>query len=352
MYDSGEMRPLFKLQVGKPGSSFAFEIARKIGLSEDILQEATDKLGKEHIDYDRHLREIVQDKQYWESKRLKIQNVEKKLETLSEEYLGELQQTQKQRREIVAEAKIEAQKIIDEANKIVENTIREIRESQADKDKTKEIRKELVKQREIIESIDPELEKKIVQRIEKIKQKEENRGKQKKEAIQPKAEIKKIPKYNPGDKIRLLESGNIGEVIDSDKYKVVIALGNIMTTLSIDKIEHVSKNEIKKQEKIIGMIPKADSLKRTNDLMNKKLSFKTDIDVRGQRAEEALSNIQAFIDDAIMVRAKTLRILHGKGYGILKEVIRNYLKTEPAISSFRDEHVQFGGAGITIVEID
>jgi DNA mismatch repair protein MutS2 len=353
MYDTAEMRPLFQLQVGKPGSSFAFEIARKIGLSEDILQEATDKLGKEHIDYDRHLRDIVRDKQYWETKKVKIQSVERKLDTLSQEYVDELQKTQKQRKEIIAAAKQEAQKIVDDANKVIENTIREIRESQADREKTKDIRKKLVEQKEKIESINPDEEKKILEKIEKIKRQEQTK-KDKKPAQVIKSEpiVKKAPLFKPGDKVKIIEGGNIGEVIDVDKTKVIIALGNILTTLTLDKIEPVSNNEAKKLEKTTGLMPKADSLKRTNEIMQKKLSFKTDIDVRGQRAEEALANIQALIDDAIVLRTKTLRILHGKGYGILKEVIRNYLKTEPVVKSFRDEHVQFGGAGITIVELE
>jgi DNA mismatch repair protein MutS2 len=156
----------------------------------------------------------------------------------------------------------------------------------------------------------------------------------------------------PGDKVRLKNTQGIAEVIDFDGQKVALALGNIISTVTVDKIEPVSNNEIKRQEQDLRMKPKADSLKLTNDLREKKLTFKPDIDVRGQRAEEALTNIQAFIDDAYITGNRTLRILHGKGYGILKELIRQYLKSEPVIKSFRDEHVQFGGAGITIVELE
>jgi DNA mismatch repair protein MutS2 len=351
LYDSTGMRPLFQLQIGKPGSSFAFEIARKIGLSEEILNEATEKLGKEHIDYDKHLREIVRDKQYWETKRVKIKETERKLDTLSDEYVTELQQVQKQRKQILTEAKQEAQRILDEANKVIENTIREIRESQAEKEKTREIRRNFTEHREKIEIVDTGVSAKIDQKIEKIKQKE-NHEKKVKETPKPEPKIAKAPVYSRGDKVRLKENGNIGEIIEIDKNKVVLALGNLMTTLPLEKVEPISKNEAKKIENDTRMIPKTDSLKRTNDMMAKRLEFKPDIDVRGQRAEEALSNIQAFIDEAIMLRTKTVRILHGKGYGILKEVIRNYLKSEPAAHSVRDEHVQFGGAGITVVELE
>ncbi|HPS11881.1 MAG TPA: Smr/MutS family protein [Prolixibacteraceae bacterium] len=351
LYDLEAMKPLFQLQVGKPGSSFAFEIARNIGLSEDILNEATEKLGKGHIDYDKQLRDIVRDKQYWENKRLRISDKERKIDTLSETYQQELQQTQKLRKEILAEAKREAQRILDEANKVIENTVKEIRESQAEKEKTREIRKKLVDFKEEVAQIDPEKEIRIEKKIEKIKQRE-NQVKKPKPEIKPVVKPKPEPRFHAGDKVRMKEGGSIAEIIDIDKQKVVLALGNLMTSVTIDKIEPISNNEAKKQEKEIRMKPKADSLKRTNELMEKRLTFKADIDVRGQRAEEALSNIQAFIDEAIMLRQSTLRILHGKGYGILKEVIRNYLKTEPAVRSFRDEQVQLGGAGITVVELE
>jgi len=351
LYDSNGMKPLFQLQIGKPGSSFAFEIARKIGLSEEILNEATEKLGKEHIDYDKHLREIVRDKQYWETKRVKIKETERKLDTISDEYVTELQQVQKQRKQILAEAKQEAQRILDDANKVIENTIREIRESQAEKEKTREIRKTFAEKREKIEQIDTEASAKIDQKMERIKQKQ-NQEKKPKDQPKPEPKVVKAPVFSRGDKVRLKENGNLGEIIEIDKNKVVLALGHLMTTLSIEKIEPISKNEAKKIAQETRMIPKADSMKRTNEMMEKRLEFKPDIDVRGQRAEEALSNIQAFIDEAIMLRTKTVRILHGKGYGILKEVIRNYLKSEPAAHSVRDEHIQLGGAGITVVELE
>lgn len=354
LYDSNGMKPLFQLQVGKPGSSFAFEIARKIGLSEDILNEATEKLGKEHIDYDKNLREIVRDKQYWENKRLRIRKVEKSLDNLSQEYETELSKTKQQRKELLNEAKKEAQRIVDEANKLVERTIKEIRESQADKEKTKDIRKKLVDYKETIESVDPELEARINRKIEKLKQKENQRGKKKKkkELVSSSKPVVKKVSFAAGDRIRLKESGSVGEIIDIDKNKVVVALGNLMTSTTVDKIEPISNNEAKKAEKRQPIMPKADSLQRTNQIMNSKLKFKPEIDVRGQRADEALSNIQSFIDEAIMVGAKDLRILHGKGYGVLKEVIRNYLKAEPAVSSYTDEHIQFGGSGITKVKLD
>lgn len=358
LYDSNGMQPLFKLQIGKPGSSFAFEIARKIGLSKEILDEATEKLGKEHIDYDKHLREIVRDKQYWETKRLKIKDSERKLGTLSEEYQTEFEALKKQRKEILDKAKKEAAKILDEANKTIEKTIKDIIESQADKVKTREIRNIFKETKERITSEDNSQSLLIDLKMEKLKQKEEKKKQQKLPKTanlqnQPVKETKPAkPIFIPGEKVRLKDNGSIGEIIDLDKNKVVLALGSLLSTVSIDRIEPISKNEIKKVEKESRIIPKADSLKRTNEILSKKLSFKPDIDIRGQRADEALMNIQSFIDDAIVLRASTLRILHGKGYGILKDVIRGYLKSEPVVKSFRDEHIQLGGAGITVVELE
>lgn len=356
LYDQNKLRPLFELQVGKPGSSFAFEIARNIGLPESILQEATDKLGKEHIDYDKNLREIVRDKQYWENKRTRIRKVERSLDSLSDEYKIELENTRKQRKEIIAKAKHEAQEIILEANKIIEKTIKEIRESQAEKEKVKIVRKNLSDKADNLKKSDSKDEKDIARKIEQIKQREKRRAQKQKnknesEKDNPKTQKKLKPQFAPGDKIRLKNTGSIGEIIDIDKNKVVVSLGNLLSTVSIDKIEHISGNEAKRKQKEDKMFASPDSLKRAGQLVNKKLEFKPDIDVRGQRADEALSNIQTFIDEAIMTGASKVRILHGKGFGILKEVIRNYLKSEPAVRSFADEHVQFGGAGITVVEI-
>lgn len=354
LYNTKEMKPLFQLSIGKPGSSFAFEIARSIGLSTEILNEATEKLGQEHIDYDKHLREIVRDKQYWETKRVKVRKTEKQLDRLSTEYESELKDTQKLRKEIIAEAKKEAQKIIDDANKTIENTIREIRESQAAKEKTKDIRKKLIDKKQLIDEIDPEKERRINQKIEKLKRKEQSKGKKKKrgEVQQAVSKEPEFYKFSPGEKVRLIDSQNVGEIIDIDGNKAIIALGHLMSTVSINKIEPVSKSQIKKQEQKDKLVPKASSLNLTNSIMDKKLKFKPDIDVRGQRAEEALGNIQSFIDEAIIVGSKTLRILHGKGFGVLKETIRDYLRTEPMVKSYRDEHIQLGGAGITIVELD
>ncbi len=350
MYDSHKMEPLFQLQIGKPGSSFAFEIARKIGLPEDILQDATEKVGKDHIHFDKHLRDIVRDKRYWESKRQRIRKVERSLDDLAERYETDLSDISKQRKKIVEEAREEAERIISEANKKVENTIREIKESQAEKEKTRAARQNLQEFKEKLEEKKSEKDEDWINRkIEKLKQKEERRNKKRPEpAEKKKVQPKEKEELAPGDNVKIEGQSTIGEIIELGPKNTIVAFGQLRTSVNRKKLQRVSKNEAKKE--LRGTNKTLPNVHRK--LSDKKMSFKSEIDIRGQRAEEAISNIQAFIDEAIMLDVHELRILHGKGNGILKEVIRNFLKADPIVRSFRDEHVQFGGSGITIVELD
>lgn len=352
MYDSAKMEPLFVLDIGKPGSSFAFEIARKIGLPETILQDATEKIGKDHINFDKHLRDIVRDKRYWETKRMKIRKVEKTLDEMAEKYETDLSQLDKQRKEILLKARQEADQILSEANKRIENTIREIRETQAEKERTKEIRARLAEfKHEVVEAPAGDQDDVINQKIQKLKEKESRRNQKRsdKKAEQPK-EKEKAPEpdeWKPGDKVLMAGNQNVGEILELNEKNAVVAFGHIRTSVSRDKLQKITNNEAKKIQRTYNQtMPNINK-----GLSEKRLNFKTEVDVRGQRTEEALQKIQAFIDDAIMLDFSELRILHGKGNGILKEMIRNYLKSEPAVKSFRDEHVQFGGTGITVVEI-
>ncbi|MBL7969102.1 MAG: Smr/MutS family protein [Prolixibacteraceae bacterium] len=352
MYDSAKMEPLFVLDIGKPGSSFAFEIARKIGLPETILQDATEKIGKDHINFDKHLRDIVRDKRYWETKRMKIRKVEKTLDEMAEKYETDLSQLDKQRKEILLKACQEADQILSEANKRIENTIREIRETQAEKERTKEIRARLAEfKHEVVEAPVADQDDVINQKIQKLKEKESRRNQKrsdkKVELPKEKEKTKEPDEWKPGDKVLMTGNQNVGEILELNEKNAVVAFGHIRTSVSRDKLQKITNNEAKKIQRTYNQtMPNINK-----GLSEKRLNFKTEVDVRGQRTEEALQKIQAFIDDAIMLDFSELRILHGKGNGILKEMIRNYLKSEPAVKSFRDEHVQFGGAGITVVEI-
>jgi DNA mismatch repair protein MutS2 len=348
MYDSNRMEPLFQLQIGKPGSSFAFEIARKIGLPEDILQDATNKIGKDHIDFDKHLRDIVRDKRYWETKRQNIRQSEKKLEDLTSTYEMNLSEVKKLRKEILEKAKKEAADILASSNKIVEQTIRDIKEASAEKEKTREARKKLEEFKEQISDTKVSDDEQIARKMEKIRQREiQKKERPRKEKPNQPETAPKVKNNEPevGSWIKLKDQEAPGMVLEINGSNLVVAFGQLRSVVKRDRVEIITHNEVKKTKE------NYTASRINKELSDRKLNFKPRIDVRGMRAEEGLQKIQEFIDEAIMVEAHELHILHGKGNGILRELIRSYLKSEPAIKKFRDEHVQFGGSGITIVEI-
>ena len=349
LYDSHRMEPLFQLEIGKPGSSFAFEIARKIGLPEEILQEATEKIGADHIDFDKHLRDIVRDKRYWESKREKIKQSEKHLEELVGTYETNLSETKKLRKEIIDQAKKEAEEILAGSNKIIERTIREIKEASAEKERTQEVRQELEQFKEEMTKKAAETEESIHRKMEKLLRKENNRKDRPKkvEVIKPITIAKKLPPtIKVGSWVRLSGQETAGEVIEIKDDKITVGFGHLRSVVKRNKLELVSHNEIKRNR-----VENSTTARINQEIGDRRLTFKPNIDVRGMRAEEALQKIREFVDEAIMVDVNELRILHGKGNGILRELIQNYLRTEPAVRNCRDEHVQFGGSGITIVEL-
>lgn len=346
LYDTHKLEPLFELKIGEPGSSFAFEIARKIGMPEQVLQDATEKIGQDHIDFDKNLRQILRDKRYWETKRMKIRQAEKSLENTTTKYEEELNKLHEQRKQIISEAKAEAAKLIEAANKRVENTIKEIREKQAEKESTKMLRKQLNEFKDEMQEADSKEGDWINRKMEKI-QRKQNKRKEKEakpaDAPKPKVKMEKLV-IEVGAKVKIAGQPAVGEVIELGEKNAVVALGQLRTTVPIKKLTAVSNNEAKREKQY-----NSTNANVSRDLHQRRLNFKAEIDIRGQRAEEALNNIQAFIDNAIMLGVSEVRILHGKGSGALKETIRNYMKTDPAISSIRDEHVDFGGAGITVV---
>lgn len=348
LYDSQHMKPLFELRLGKPGSSFAFEIAKKIGLPQDIIDDATKKIGEEHINFDQNLKDIARDKKYWENKRSKIHENEKKLDLIIEKYDKELKEANRLRKEILEEAKKEAEKIISEANKSIEKTIREIKEHQADKEKTKIARKNLEQTKESFEQINTDADSRIKHKIEKLKEREEKRNKNREIIVQENTptSIKKKTNIEIGDNVIIKKSGTIGLVIEINKNTAIVALGHLMTSVAIKDLEYLSKNKAKRSK------DNASSSILQENIYKLKLNFKPRIDIRGVRGEEALQKTMDFIDEAIMVGANEVRILHGTGHGILRNMIRDYLKGINAIKSFRDEDIQMGGAGITVVTFE
>ena len=349
LYDSQNMNPLFELEIGKPGSSFAFEIARKIGLPEEILEKATEKVGKKHIDFDRNLRQINRDKRYWESKRNKIRQVEKMLDEMAANYETELKETKKLRKEVLAKAKEEAETLLAGVNKKIENTILEIRNSQAEKERTKKARKEIEQLKSEIDVF--ENDKIICEKIEKLRQREKKRNQRRPADTinnNPKEIIEEPVELKPGDKVLIKGQNTTGDLIEINDKNAVVAFGHLIINLPRNRVERLSKNEAKKLEK--GKRKVSSSIMQS--LTQRRLTFKSEIDIRGQRVEEAIPKIQKFIDEAIMFEVGQLRILHGKGNGILKEAIRDYLRAEPMVNSCKDEHVDLGGAGITVVNLD
>jgi Mismatch repair ATPase (MutS family) len=345
-FDNHLMQPLFQLYTGKPGSSFAFEIARKIGLPEEILNEASGKAGVKNINYDRHLREIARDKRYWETKRMNIRQHEKRLEELIGEYEKELSGAKSLRKEIITKAKDEAQSLLKESNRIIENTIRQIKESQAEKEKTKDVRQQLEKFKSNVsgEAIPDEssAEKKIsalAMRAKKFKPKvKEPESEQKQEKVSP---------LKVGDAVRMSDTMAAGEILEIKDKMVQVETGSFRFFVSIDKIERISRSELRKSLKSSQAYFPPDPV-----LSQRKLNFKPEIDIRGVRGEEAINQVRELIDNALMVQHRNLRILHGKGNGILRQLVRQYLATVDVVKSFRDEHVDMGGSGITVVEMD
>ncbi|MDR0232417.1 MAG: Smr/MutS family protein [Dysgonamonadaceae bacterium] len=347
LYDRHEMQPLFKLSIGNPGSSFAIEIAHKIGLPEDVIADASTIVGQDYINMDKYLQDIVRDKRYWESKRQNIRQQEKRLEELTARYDTDLQKINAERKDILAKAKSDAEHILAETNARIENVIREIREAQAEKEKTKSIRKSLDEFKEDILST-KETDEKIARKIQKIKDKENK--KQKPKPNQPK-EVKPIFKpdvIETGDFVKIKGQNTAGEVLEVQGKNIVVAFGSIKSTIKSDRLEKVSKNQLKKADTKYTFVSEQTS----SSMHEKKSHFKTEIDLRGMRADEALQAVTYYIDDAIQCNIGRVRILHGTGTGALRQVVRDYLSGTHGIHNYHDEDVRFGGAGITVVEFE
>lgn len=362
LYDRHLMQALFQLQIGNPGSSFAVEIARKIGLPEDVISDASDIVGREYINADKYLQDIVRDKRYWESKRQNIRQREKQMEETIAKYQSEAEELQKSRKEILKKAKEDAEQLLRETNARIENTIRTIKEAQAEKEKTRLIRQELDDFRQTVEKkTSKDTEDEILRKMEKLKEKQ-NRKKEKKtdkksvhddsaktrEMQKVKEEAERLTAIVAGSNVKMKGQTSIGKVLEINGKNATVAFGNIKTTVKVDRLERSNAPAPKVE---VSTASTFVSTQTQDSMYEKKLHFKQEIDVRGMRGDEALQAITYFIDDAIQVGVSRVRILHGTGTGILRTLIRQYLQTVPGIQHFADEHVQFGGAGITVVDI-
>lgn len=339
LYDRQHLMPTFQLSIGTPGSSFALDIAAKIGLPRQVIEQAKDIVGSDYVNMDKYLSDIARDRRYWANKRLNIKEKESRLDDLLSKYEETAGDLKSQRKKIINDALHEAKEILAGANAQVERTILEIRNAQAEKEKTKQIRKELT---EYAQNLDAEKTQERKEILKPLKHKSRQKNKE-----IPKPKTEKIREIKVGDYVKMEGSNVPGEVLSIQGKKAEIAFGGLRTTVGIDKLTPASK-------------PKTSALSQTNVISSqtsaqsrdRQLNFKNEIDVRGMRADEALQAVTYFMDDAIQFSAQKVRILHGTGHGILKTLIRQQLKANPAVKSFADEDVRFGGAGITVVELE
>ena len=334
LYDRQRMEPMFKLLVGTAGSSFAIEIARKIGLPEEIIESAKQIVGTDYVNMDKYLLDIARDRRYWENKRMQIRQKEKKLENTLQEYENDAQNLRERRREILADAKEEARKIIEGTNAVIERTIHEIRKAQADKEQTRELRRKL--RDEQAESQAAETEHPLLKKAPKAK---------KPKAAAPVSDSKRP--IAVGDYVKLEGQNVPGKVLAIEGKDATVSFGMLKTKVKLNRLTHT----LQKPQSGVSA-PTQVAIASQEQQRERRLEFKQEIDVRGMRADEALQAVTYFIDDAIRFSCSRVRILHGTGTGALRQAIRQYLSTVNGVSRYADEDVRLGGAGITVVTLN
>ncbi len=388
LFDVGKIMPLFNLEIGLPGNSFAFELARKIGLPDKIIKEAQEVAGNGFVDLERQLRKISKNKRALDEKLQRIKITDKTLEGVTERYQKELVEIQKNKKSIIEEAKREAQDLIAEANKRIEQTIKEIKEAQAQREQTIIARKSLGEFKESLNEInasetDKKIEAQMNKLIERKKRKEERKARGEKSRVESAGSMgnssaatntaanatinsasgveqssaaaameEKKAGLDIGDKVRIKDNGMVGEILTIGKNWVNVAVGSIISKVSISGVEPISNNEFTGKLKSAGKVTFKSSSIISDSINERKLNFKPQIDIRGQRLDEAIDSATRFIDDALMVGSSEVKILHGKGNGILKEEVRKFLLTMPGVVSCKDEDIRYGGSGITVVTLE
>ena len=334
LYDRNGLRPLFKLEIGHPGSSFAIEIAHKIGLPADVIESAKEIVGSDYVNMDKYLQDISRDKRYWEQKRQKIHQQEKDLDEKLAKYEAKTSELKSKSQEVMQKAKDEAATLLREANARIEKTIKDIKEAQAEKEATRAIRKNLEEYKEKV-SRKPEPPK-------PAKPKKENVA-----ATEEKADNRP---FVAGDNVRLKGQNTTGQIVSVNGRQCLVTFGMIRSTLDISRLEHVNRAQLRAEAQS-NITAGVHDPSVSDEIRQRRLHFKPEIDLRGMRADEALSAVTLFLDDAMLLDISQVRILHGTGTGALRQAIRTYLASLKGSVNFHDEHVQFGGAGITVVEI-
>ena len=362
LYDRQQMQPLFQLSIGNPGSSFAIEIARKTGIPDEVIKDASEIVGKDYINSDKYLQDIVRDKRYWEQKRQSIHQDEKQMEQTIQRYEEDIQKVHDERKAIIARAKEEAEQMLKESNAKIEQTIKDIKEAQAEKERTRMIRQDLADFKQDIREIDPDIaDEKIRRQMEKLMRRREKKKKTLSPPLPRNGEGENHPDGSPhhggdvrqdreglleGSFVRLKGQSTVGQIQKISGNEATVIFGHITTNVKLNRLEPA---EPPKKEKNVAAT--FVSVQTRDDIRQTTLNFKEQLDVRGMRGDEAIQAVTYFIDDALVARASRVKILHGTGTGALKTVIRQYLNTMPPVADFYDEDIRFGGAGITIVEL-
>ena len=371
LYDRHEMQALFQLAIGQPGSSFAIEIARKTGIPEEVIKDASDIVGSEYIQSDKYLQDIVRDKRYWEGKRQTIHQHEKSLEGHIQRYENNLEEIDRERKQILHRAQQQADELLAEANRRIENTIREIREAQAEKERTRQVREELQEFRKQVTSDDqqgPMSEEDCAKKLRQMEERKARKAKRKAEkGEQERQASEKLAAHaktstadqdkplGKGDIVRIKGTSSIGEIESLQGKQATVIFGGLRSKVKLEQLERSEKGKVKSEDsgtnKHAHLAIQTSRVTRAT-MEDHRQNFHQDLDVRGMRGDEALNTVMHFLDDSILVGMSRVRILHGTGTGVLRQLIRQYLATVPNVSHFRDEHVQFGGAGITVVDLD
>ena len=360
LYDRQLMQPLFRLSIGNPGSSFAIEIARKTGIPEEVIKDASEIVGKDYINSDKYLQDIVRDKRYWEQKRQSIHQHEKQMEQTIQRYEEDIQRLHDERKTIIAHAKEEAEQMLRESNAKIEQTIKDIKEAQAEKERTRMIRQDLADFKQDIREIDPDIaDEKIRRQMEKLVRRREKKKKktlpspslQGGSGISSKENTNELgnfslPLWETGNFVRLKGQSTVGQIQKINGNEATVIFGHITTNVKLNRLEPAEPPQ--KEKNVAATFV---SVQTRDEIRQTTLNFKEQLDVRGMRGDEAIQAVTYFIDDALVARASRVKILHGTGTGALKTVIRQYLNTMPPVADFYDEDIRFGGAGITIVEL-
>ena len=326
LFDTRYLQPLYVMMIGKPGSSFAFEIAKKIGFPKEILDSAAEISGREHLDFDQQLQQLEIEKKEVRKKEYELKVADKLLDEVVTKYKNHLADIEKRKNQLLKEANKEAQTLIDKANAKIENTIREIKEAQAEKNRTKELREELKEMKNDLVKDATDISKKL-----KVDEKEE--------VVNQELRI--------GDMVCINELEVIGELLAITDTDVTIQFGDVRLRTTVDKLRKISRSQARKAQQNPSYLRKSIM----NDINEKAQKFNLTLDVRGQRGDEAVDNVAKYIDEANLLSIKEVSILHGKGNGILRKLIREYLSKQSCIQNFSDASLETGGAGITRVTL-